>query len=290
MYAHRVDGAGACRHPGTDSAAFESRSRGRGRAQDSVAAAQYNFAIGADIEQRVRGGLLIKARGNHAGQQVAAHEAAEAGQELHLGAPAELPGAEAALPEFGGEERHGRQGLHAEAAKEVVHGGVAHNQHLFQGAAAGRPRQHLAQSPPDHDGQFTGVPQVVLYAAHDVGAVPRLGVERRLDGQHRARRQIHQLRHQRGGAEVDGRAQTVARFERRLAIVREHRQRPLLHFDHDALARLGAAGQTPALGEFRLGQGLPHGRRDGNVAGKDADLAPATGALPAARELDAQFE
>ena len=172
----------------------------------------------------------------------------------------------------------------------MVHGGVARNQHLFEGAAAGQARQHLAESLADHGGQFAGVPQVVLDAAHDVGAVPRLGVERRFDGQHLARREIHQLRHQRGGAEVDGRAEARARFERRRLLIGEHRQRPLVHFHHDALARLGAAGQAPALGELRLGQGLPHGCRDGNVAGKDADLAPATGALAAARELDAQFE
>ena len=52
----------------------------------------------------------------------------------------------------------------------------------------------------------------------------------------------------------------------------------------------GAAGQAPALGEFRFGQGLPHGCRDGNVAGKDADPATAAGGLAAARKLDAQFE
>ena len=193
-------------------------------------------------------------------------------------------------PSFGGEERHRRQRLDAEAAKKVVHGGVARYEYLFQSAVAGQPRQHLPESLSDHGGQFAGTPQVVLDAAHDVGAMPRLGVERRFDGQHLARREIHYLRHQRGGAQVDGRAETIARFERRRLLVREHRQRPLVHFHHDALARLGAAGQAPALGEFRLGQGLPHGRRDGDVAGKDADLAPAAGALAAARELDAQFE
>ena len=120
--------------------------------------------------------------------------------------------------------------------------------------------------------------------------MPRLEVQRRFDVQHLARRAIHQLRHQRGGTQVDGGAEALARFERRALLIREHRQRPLVHFHHDALPPLGAAGQAPALGELRIGQGLPHGRRDGDVAGKDADLAPAAGAFPRRKGLDAQRE
>ena len=172
----------------------------------------------------------------------------------------------------------------------MVHGDIARNQHLFENAAAGRRasiwprvRRIMAVNSPGRRRSY-------WMRLVDVGAMPRLGVERRLDGQHLARREIHQLRRQRGGAQVDYGAEARARFERRRLLVGEHRQRPLVHFHHDAVARLGAAGQTPAVGQLRLGQGLPHGRRNGNVAGKDADLAPATGGLAAARELDAQFE
>jgi len=92
--------------------------RGCGCAQDSVPAAQHNFAIGADIEQRVRGGLLVEARGNDAGQEVAAHEAAETGEETDVGAQPSSRAVKAAGGQVGGEEWDRRQRGDAEAAEE----------------------------------------------------------------------------------------------------------------------------------------------------------------------------
>ena len=92
----------------------------------------------------------------------------------------------------------------------MVHRRIARQQHLAQRVAAQHPPERLANDA----SEFARMVKVVLQAAHHVGPVARLRIERGLDAKHLAAGEIHHLYHQRGRTQVDHRtsARSAARW------------------------------------------------------------------------------
>ncbi len=124
-----------------------------------------------------------------------------------------------------------RQRLHVEAAEEMVHRRIARHQHLLERLDA----QHSSERFADEAAQFARPVQFVLQAAHHVGPVASLRVERGLDPLNFAAAEIDYLDDERGRAQVDNRTLPSARLDGHPRVVGEHAQRPLLHFDHNAV-------------------------------------------------------
>ena len=82
-------------------------------------------------------------------------------------------------PGFTGRKGTAARGSTLEAAEEVVHGGVADQEHFFERLIR---RASLASIVPDGQAyeaaQLSGVSKVVLDAAHEVGAEAGLRIER----------------------------------------------------------------------------------------------------------------
>ncbi len=226
--------------------------------------------------------LLVQARGHDAAEQVAAHESAQARQKLGRPWPPQFPLRQAVAAQCGRDERRVRQRLRIQAAEEVVHGRIARHQHLAERLFAQHSPQHLANKA----AQLTRAAQIVLQAAHDIGPVAGLRIERGLHAQHFAGGEIHHLGHQRGGTQVDYRTAPGARFNGHPRFVGEHRQRPLVYFHHDASRRGRAAGEAPAIAEFLFAKREPHRRRDRHFTFQHAHFAAAAGTLATAREFD----
>ena len=87
------DRAGGGPHPHRNPRALEGRAGRRGSAEQAVSVADHNLAIRAEVHQSGELAALVQPGGEHAGEDVAADEAAEAGQKTHDGArqiPAEF--------------------------------------------------------------------------------------------------------------------------------------------------------------------------------------------------------
>jgi len=114
-----------------------------------------------------------------------------------------------------------RQRFEAEAAEQVVHGCVADDDHAFERArVSGAFRQEVGRQGADLLARqvlqhaLVRTVQGEFNAAHDVGAVLGLRVERRAHAQHASGLPVHQLRHEGGGAQVH--RETPARLRREI--------------------------------------------------------------------------
>jgi hypothetical protein len=253
----------------------------------------------------------VQARRQHPRQQVAAHEPTQHGKEAHpqtggevrttnaVGAarPAEFVGAkDLCLRRFRFEGVH-REWRQIQPAEEVMHHGVADQHDVFQPVSgnAGVGQQVLDQ-PPD---LFANQPDEFrlnasvhrrLDAAHDVGPVSRLGVQRCPHRQNSARLQIQQLGRQRGGSEIDRHAKAFPRGDVERCVVGEDRGFPLGQIQHQIPQHMRLARKSPPLGQFIRGEqpGVVGGHRQ--LAGYDLDPASTAPTSPAARKLDALVE
>ena len=203
-------GDGACdgAHAHANRSGLERGPGGGGGADDAVAIADGDLAVGAEVDER--GEIVAKrdARSDNAGENVGADKAADAAREADdaIGGqvPAEIAWGEALLAEMRRLEGHVRERLDVEPAKQVVHDGVADEQNFgnLRCAAACEARDDLTKCGADGRGEILALERSAN-AAHDVGAEGGLGIERGFDGEHVARG-VDELRGDGGGAEIDG--------------------------------------------------------------------------------------
>ena len=265
------DGAGGGAHAAGDPPAFEGRTRGGGSTEQSVAIAGDDFTVGAEVDQHRQVATLVHARGHDARQDVAAHEAAEAGHET------------VRRFEMDGFERGVRQRRGIQAIVEMQHGRVPADDQAGQRLAAREIGDHAV------DGAVDGVfqlcpafgPQRVFDAGHHVGAVDRLGIETAAHAEHGAGGEVDGLCHQGGGAEVDGDGAAGARMNGERTVVGQDGGFELADFESGAGGGAGVAGEDPAgrVLDWVIDSALQH-----------AHAATAAAALAAAGELHAVGE
>lgn len=85
------DGAGGGAHAVGDAGAFEGGAGGGAGADELVAVAGDDFAVGAEVDEGLDGVLLLDAGDVESGEDIATDEAAEAGQEADLGGGGQGP-------------------------------------------------------------------------------------------------------------------------------------------------------------------------------------------------------
>ncbi|OPZ17447.1 MAG: hypothetical protein BWZ10_01201 [candidate division BRC1 bacterium ADurb.BinA364] len=286
----RADGARRRPHARRNVGALEGRSGRRRSAQQPFARADDNFAVRAQVDQAKQRLAPDHLGGHHARQHIGADEAAHAGQEAHRRiarqAPSEFAGAkpnQAVVFRFEGIARQRRD---VDAAKEVMHRGIADDGDAFERLAAGvlvaQLAQHRADGPADGLAQLGGAlaPLGEGNAAHHIGAALGLGIERRAHIEHMAFFQIQQLRRQGRSAQIDRRRQPVAHGEIERRLVGQNRGFPLRQFDRQVHLGGTAASQAPALGQIGQRKGLLLPGVDGQAAAQDFN--PAGAAMPPA--------
>jgi hypothetical protein len=214
-----ADCSGGGAHPMTDAGAFEGGTRGSGSAQDMVAIAQDDFAVGAEIDESNQPFTFVELGGEDSREQIAADKPSQGGQEPDSCIAGQFPG-----------KRCGGEGLKVEGdrskgtaaqrfdikpAKEMVHECVADDHDLFGHVAEGMNRaeefgNQITDLPADEAGQGTLFARLTgkLDSAHDIGAILRLPIESRANTENAAGTQIKQLSDDGSGAEIDGDAQS----------------------------------------------------------------------------------
>ena len=109
--------------------------------------------------------------------------------------------------------------------------------------------RHLAAH---HFAQFNGAAaEGELHAAHDVGAVLHLRVERRPHPQDVGGAQIQQLRHDGGGPDIHGHAVAGPRRKGERRIVSQDGGFPLRDLERDVGLGIRVARQPPPVRKFR---------------------------------------
>ena len=228
FHLHLGDRARGGAHAHGNPRSLESRSGRRRGAQQALAIANHDLSIRAQIHQPVQILAFTEVRGQNAGQNIAAHEPAQAREKTHARLagelPPQIPGAESLEAELLRLERVPRERLNIQPAEKVVHHGVAHHHYIrdFPFRNLGGKHQLLDQASDLLANQIAELLRAAfrhgkLHAAHDVGPKARLGVERRAHRQHAAGAEVKQLGDQRGGSQVHRHAQAGARLERQRA-------------------------------------------------------------------------
>jgi hypothetical protein len=221
---HRADGTAGRTHAVSDARALEGGS-GSGRcAEETVAVAEDDFAVRAQVNEGDELITFMEAGGEDAGEEIAANESTEGGEEADGGItgqfPSERGGGE--FLEFKGDrfERAVAEGFDVKTGEQVVHDGIPDDDDVLELSGEILKREEefgneLAELTADEQGQQSGLASLdgKLDPAHDVGAVPGLGVKGGADGQDMAGGQVDQLGDYTRGAEIDHDTQTRLRDE-----------------------------------------------------------------------------
>ena len=237
----------------------------------------------------------MQSRRHDTGQNVASDKAPETWQETQTGAlrkPVERPSGERHPVLRPALKRDVREGLHIQAAEQVMHHRVAHDDHVDQRRAARDLRHHLANAAADARRQPASVAprHGALHAAHDVASERGLRIESRPHGHHVPGRQVHPLRHHRSRPQIDGDSEAFARPESEAPLVAEHRRLPLCDLQSDVFPRPQVASQPPARFDLRAGERPPVFRTRPRVPRQQPDPASLAAAQPSARKLDTMGE
>ena len=260
-----VDGARGGAHAARDAGAFE-RGAGGGRgAENPIAIAENDLAVGAEIHHGGQIGGFMQTSGKDAGKDVAADKSAKIGQEpnarISWQFPAERAGGEDFKVEPFGFKRAVGERLEIESTEQMMHDGVPGNDHM--GEMVGQTvdcvdhfRDHFAELLADEPGKHFGLAAGELDAAHDIGAVLGLQVQGSADGEDMAGGEVEQLGDDGCGAQIDGDPETGLRGEREGRVIGQDRDLPLGEFKLEVSIGLGAAGEAPAGVEFGEGESI----------------------------------
>ena len=264
-----VDGAERRAHAAAQLGALECGAGGRGAGPEVVARAQQHLAVGADVHRDPPLRRLADAGGQRHRYRVGAHEAGHDGEEADARLRIHLE-EELARGELERMSQHGRVGRkphmrRIDAEEEMVHAGIAHHHHLVdplrEHARLGAELLHvLVEEAHDAGVELAEIAGIELGegdARHEVGAEHRLGIEARHRGQLLAGLELHQRRHDAGGADVHREPELHER-----GVARVHGE--------DA-ASPGGDGDLARVLAQRLGQGA-------DDFGGDVLLAPPDGA------------
>ena len=251
-------------HTHRDAPPFKSRAGGGRGADHALAGSQQDLAIRTEVEKAGERAALLDPRRHETRQDVAPDEPAQAWQKAHPrisrqrpAQPGRVEGRQAVPRGF---ERHVRQRLDIQAAEEVVHDRVADDRNSGYRPGAGargaiQLRQKLADGSADQFHELARPrAERVLNAAHDVGAVGDLWVERGAHGEHVGGAEIEQLGDQRGRAEIDGDSEAFARRELETRFICEDSRVHLGDLEHPRPFGPGMAGQPPSGRELALGK------------------------------------
>lgn len=301
MDAHLRNRAGGGSHAQGNARALERGPRRRGSAQHPFGISDEDFPVGSQINERLQIAALVQPRRQDPGQNIAADESSDARQESHdrvaAQPPAQIRGAKGLQPVILGFERVMRERLKIDAAKEMVHHRVAHEDDIpqvrlilanafeevfdqFANLFSRQPRQLGLALPRDRE----------LDAAHDVRAVTGLRVQGRPDAEHAPAAQIEQLGNEGRGAQIDGDAQPGLRRKIKPRIIGQDRNLPLGDFKGRIRFGPGLARQAPAGIDLRSRQRSRFDFRNRRWRSEHADSTSFAAAAPAAGELDAVSE
>lgn len=280
------------RNPG----AFKGRPGGRRSAQHPLAIAHHQLAVGAQIHQAHQFAAVLESRRKNAREDVAADKTSQARQEAYCGTAGEIPAQIARRERLQsgilGFERMVSKRCHWNATEEVVHDGVAHEDHFSQLPVVRRFGQqlpdHLAQLFADEAAQPAGtfLAERELDPTHDVRAMLGLSVQAQAYSEDVAGAQVQKLGDHRGGSEVHSHSEPVLRMELEARFVGEDHRLPLREFQLQVAGGVRATGQPPARRQILGREQLLILARCGQIAGQHLHPAALAFATPAARELD----
>jgi hypothetical protein len=280
--------------PGLKSGARSGRST-----NDAIPISYRDLTVGAKIRQRDDARAAMHLGRKNSSENIASDEATKAGQELNPWVsrerPIEIRGVnflKSRLLTF-----KGGMGelLEIEVAEEMMHGGIAREEHAFDGKVAIPHRSKHALDLPSnlranhlHQLNAPRFRKGVFNAIHEIGTVNGLWVSRALDGENVPRLQIEQLRHDRRRTEIDDNGGSRARCKLQLCVIRENRGLPLRYLENETLVGRIATSQTPAVCEFLLRKDLALIFRDGKKAIEHAGATPTAITTASTGKLDAE--
>ncbi len=298
---HRLDGAGRGAHAVADARALEGGAGGGGGAEKAGPVADDDLAVRPEVGERRGGGGFVQARREDPGEDVAADESPEVGEEVDFAAgrkiPGEVGGKEAVGARACGLEGGARKRRGVDPAEEVAHRGIADDRDPVQGRPGdGGPGEkrldHRADVAADEvfEGRAAVASERELDPAHDVGAVAGLGVQRGPHAQDPAVRKIEQLRDDRRRAEVHGGAEAAEGLERECFVVREDGGLPLAYVEDEVAIRARPAGEPEAGGDLAGREDRAIVRGGQKIPLEDPDAAAPAAPEPAAREFEPPLE
>ena len=125
----------------------------------------------------------------------------------------------------------------------------------------------------------------MMNAAHHIGTVSCLRIQRRLHGTDTPRLQIDKLGDKRGCTQVDGYAQSFPRLKLELRVIDENCRIPLPQFNFKISLGNTLAGQPPSLLDFFFGKDFSLRSIQSCCASQQPNAASPAAAAAAAREL-----
>ena len=281
-------------HTHADRGAFERGTGSGGSTEYPVPVCQNDLAVCAEVDQCAQGLTGRNAGRKNPGEDVAPHKSADTGQKPNPArrrqGPVELGGCENLLVHPVGDKRSVGERQDIEPRKQVVHDGIAreHDFSQFGAALAGQVDRHCADGAA-YQWRQARIGKRKQHAAHHIGAVSALRIQRSAQTEHLARGQVEHLCRDRRGADIDGNAEAGAAFALERCAVGEHRRDPLTDLELERRVRPGTARQAPALRQFIFGEHDPVGNPRGKRSVHYANPAAAAHVRTAAREFYAVF-
>ena len=129
-----------------------------------------------------------------------------------------------------------------------------------------------------------------MQPAHHVGAVTRLGVQRRAYRQHPSAFEVEQLGDQRGRAQIHRHPQPWARLKGEGRVIDQYGSVPLPQLNFQIAFDGTLAGETPPLRDLPGRKPLPLRPVNFRVPFENPNAAAPAPALPATGELDSLLE